>query len=200
MRLLLIRHAETADNERQVIASVLPGPVLTDRGRAQAEALADLLVGEGVDAVFSSEAVRAVQTAAPLAHRLGLPVTVLPGLHEITGGDFEGRGDEAGLRGYVGTILSWWQDTGARIPGGESGDEFAARFWGAIGAVEASGAGTAAVLSHSGSIMTWACSQSLNLDEEFSRTHSLGNTGVVRLEGSRASGWTVTRWQDEVVA
>jgi broad specificity phosphatase PhoE len=200
MRLLLIRHGESPDNVRGVLASHLPGPSLTDLGRQQAEAVADVLASEPIDAVFSSEATRARETAAPLASRLGIGVTVVPGLHEITCGDFEGRGDEAAQRGYLGTIMSWWADPSRRISGGESGDEFLARFWGAINTIAATGVETAAVFSHAGSIRTWSSSQSLNLDQPFSETHGLANTGIVRLDGDPTNGFTVTHWQEDAVS
>jgi probable phosphoglycerate mutase len=199
MRLLLIRHGETADNADGVIASVLPGPGVNETGVAQAEALARRLGGEPIDAVFASVATRAQQTAAPLAAALGLDVTLVPGLHEITCGVFEGRGDAEALQGYLGTIVTWWTDPSARIPGGEDGDEFFARFDGAIAAIEQTGAHTAAIVSHAGSIRTWASGRARNLDAAFSRDNGLDNAGIVRLEGTTMLGWTATQWQEEAL-
>jgi 8-oxo-dGTP diphosphatase len=53
---------------------------LSDFGRQQAEALADALVGEGIDALYSSPALRSRQTIEPLAERLGLEIAVLDGI------------------------------------------------------------------------------------------------------------------------
>lgn len=58
---------------------------LSPKGRAQADAIADGLAGAGITDVWSSPYVRCVQTAAPIADRLGLPVTEDPRLAE--GGD-----------------------------------------------------------------------------------------------------------------
>jgi broad specificity phosphatase PhoE len=49
-------------------------PPLTKEGAAGAERLAALLAKDGITAVFASPALRAQQTAAPLARRLGLRV------------------------------------------------------------------------------------------------------------------------------
>lgn len=58
-------------------------PALSERGVEQAEALADWLRHEDVDAIWSSPMRRALETAAPLARELGLPVTIDEGLCEF---------------------------------------------------------------------------------------------------------------------
>lgn len=57
-------------------------PGLSPTGRAQADAVARLLVEEKPVAVFSSHLQRALETAAPLADRLGLEVAVDPDFRE----------------------------------------------------------------------------------------------------------------------
>lgn len=64
--LFLVRHAEKAN---QTDASPL-----TDRGKARAEKLADLLRDANVRAVFSTNYVRTRETARPLAERRNLTV------------------------------------------------------------------------------------------------------------------------------
>ena len=49
-------------------------PALTPEGAAGASALADMLSDRGIGAVFATPTRRAIQTATPLAVRLGLPV------------------------------------------------------------------------------------------------------------------------------
>jgi probable phosphoglycerate mutase len=99
----------------------------------------------------------------------------------------------------MGTIVSWWQDSAARVPGGESGDEFFARFTDAIGQATTGHEGTVAVFSHGAAIRTWASATSRNIDEAFSRAHDLPNTAMIVLEGSPADGWTATHWNGEPV-
>ncbi|WP_343709976.1 histidine phosphatase family protein [Mycobacterium sp.] len=84
----LVRHGEAGDTA--VVNTLVPGPPLTSTGMDQANAVADVLKGAGIDEIFASAMTRAQQTAAPLATDLGLPVHVLPGLDEINAGVFEG--------------------------------------------------------------------------------------------------------------
>ncbi len=86
----LIRHG---DNELlgKRMPGWLPDVHLNDQGRAQAEALADLLAQIKFKAVYSSPLERAVETAAPLAARLGIEVITRPGLGELDVGSWEGR-------------------------------------------------------------------------------------------------------------
>lgn len=66
----LVRHAERAQEPAQ-------DPALTETGRARAEALARLLSGAGVRAVYTSQFARTKQTAEPLAQLLGVPVNAV---------------------------------------------------------------------------------------------------------------------------
>jgi probable phosphoglycerate mutase len=80
MDLLLIRHGLPQRLEGDAAPA---DPVLASTGVAQAEALAGWLEKEEVAAIYSSPMNRAVQTAAPLADRKGLEVTVDDDLAEF---------------------------------------------------------------------------------------------------------------------
>jgi broad specificity phosphatase PhoE len=67
----LVRHAEKGTEGAD--------PSLSDAGRKRANALAGMLADAGITAIFSSEFHRTQETAAPLAERLGIKVTVVPG-------------------------------------------------------------------------------------------------------------------------
>jgi len=71
LTVFIVRHAEKVANGAD--------PSLTEAGRERAESLAALLRDAGITAIFSSEFRRTQETAAPLAKRLGLSVTVVPG-------------------------------------------------------------------------------------------------------------------------
>ncbi len=79
MDLLIIRHALP---EAEVRDNGPADPPLSDLGHRQADATADFLAGETVDAIVTSTMRRAVETGAPLAERLGLSPERLEGLKE----------------------------------------------------------------------------------------------------------------------
>lgn len=78
MRLVLIRHGRPDEDERDRPHD----PPLRGDGREQAQAVAARLAQEGITRIVSSPMARAMQTAQPLADRLGLPVEVIEGWAE----------------------------------------------------------------------------------------------------------------------
>lgn len=82
MELLLIRHALPVRIDGGSVAGPAD-PHLSDLGQVQAHALADWLADEHVDALWSSPMLRARETAAPVAERLGLDTTFDDGLAEF---------------------------------------------------------------------------------------------------------------------
>ena len=71
LTVFIVRHAEKEATGTD--------PSLTEAGRERAEALAALLADAGITAIFTSEFKRTQETAARIAKRLGLTVTVVPG-------------------------------------------------------------------------------------------------------------------------
>ena len=79
MELILIRHALPV---RRELLEGVADPELSEAGHLQATHLADYLATETIDAIYASPLQRAVETAAPLAGRLGLSVTVVDAIAE----------------------------------------------------------------------------------------------------------------------
>jgi broad specificity phosphatase PhoE len=90
MTILLVRHGETALNAARVMQPA--ATPLSDRGLAQAQAVAERLAPLRLAGVISSDLPRALQTAQAIAAAAGgLPVQTTPLLHERNFGDFRGR-------------------------------------------------------------------------------------------------------------
>ena len=88
-RIVAVRHGETAWNAEMRMQGQLD-TALSARGRWQAGRAAESLAGEGIEAIFASDLVRAFDTAQALAARLGLPITTDVGLRERSFGVFQG--------------------------------------------------------------------------------------------------------------
>lgn len=80
VQLLVVRHARPFREEAPAGQSADPG--LAEIGRHQAEVNADFLARESIDHVVSSTMRRSLETAEPLAERLGLPIEELDELRE----------------------------------------------------------------------------------------------------------------------
>lgn len=198
MDLLLIRHAQTTSNVAHALDTAHPGADLTDLGREQAGALADLLAEERIDAIWCSPRLRTRRTAQRLATDRGLDPTLRDGLVEVLAGDLEMSTVEADAVAYRDVIATWLVgDRDARMPGAESGHEALGRFDGVVDDVLAdadrNGHGRVAIVSHGAILRLWAGVRATNVHPEMHLDLTLGNTGVVRLHGD-AAGWTASEW------
>jgi broad specificity phosphatase PhoE len=201
MRLLLVRHAQSASNVGGALDTASPGAALTDFGHEQAARLAGRLAGEHLDAVAASPLTRAQQTAASVAATRGLAVLSLAGLREIGAGDYEMRADAPAIDAYRGVIVGW--AAGAldmTLPGGPSGHAFFARFDEAVRTLEEAATATAVAISHGAAIRTWIARRCRNVDAAEVAARGLANTGLAVIEGSSADGWELIRWLEELVA
>jgi probable phosphomutase (TIGR03848 family) len=113
----LIRHGSN-DLVGKAIAGRLPGISLNREGKRQAERLAVRLAKEPIELIFSSPLERAIETAVPLAKRLGLDIQISDALNEIDFGDWTRQTFE-----HLETLPRWQQwnsfRSGTRIPDGE---------------------------------------------------------------------------------
>ena len=145
--LLLVRHGETPTTGT-VLPGRAPGLHLSDRGRAQAERVAERLEGLSLDAVYSSPLERACETAEPTAARTGLSVKHDDGLLECDFGDWTGAviADLASLPEWQ-TVQH--NPSAFRFPDGESFPQMQARIVGALEALcEAHAGGVVVCFSH----------------------------------------------------
>jgi broad specificity phosphatase PhoE len=134
LTLYLARHGQTDDSKVDRFCGAREVP-LNPEGQAMAAALAAHYGALKWEAIYSSPQRRALETAAPLAGKLGLPIETLAGLEEIRYGGWEGLLAEDILREQPEAFRAW-EDDPAMVPppGGETAAEVAAR---ALRAIEA---------------------------------------------------------------
>ena len=124
--ILLIRHGENDYVKKGILPGQTSGIHLNDKGRSQAQALAERLGQAPIIAIYSSPLERAVETAEPIALALGLEITIRPGLVETDCGEWQGKSLKSLRR-----LKAWRavQSTPSlfRFPGGESFAECQAR-------------------------------------------------------------------------
>lgn len=148
--LLLVRHGET-DWNRDRRWQGHTGPPLNEAGRAQAARLAPTITG--VDAVYSSDSVRAYETALVLARRHGLEVPVDARLREVNFGLWEGL-TRAEIEDRYGDAFSRWLSGERAAPnGGEADATMAQRVYLALDEIAAAHpGGRVVVVTSSGPI------------------------------------------------
>lgn len=117
---MFARHGETVFNVEGRWQGQSDSP-LTERGLAQARQLAAALADEPLDAVYSSDLGRALNTAAELARPHKLPVRTDPRLREIDVGGWTGL-NRAQIEAFDAHGLHTWatQPSTMRLPGGET--------------------------------------------------------------------------------
>ena len=193
MRLLLIRHGQTPSNVDGFLDTARPGPGLTELGERQAAEIPDALKHEAIDGIYVSVLRRTLITATPLIVDRGLDPVELPGIHEIEAGDLEMRHDHEAYRIYLETAFAWGMgDLDRRMPGATDGHEFFRRFDESIASVTGN---NAVVFSHGAAIRVWVAGRAINVPPSFAGEHDIQNTGVVELDGSLESGFTLLSWQ-----
>ncbi len=119
--LFLFRHGETDWNREGRLQGHTDTP-LNATGLAQAEALAEQLRRHRLDAVVSSDLLRARTTARIVAEAVGVPLLVEPGLRETDVGEAEGLlWADAKTRFGESLTERWYADGDIAFPGGETG-------------------------------------------------------------------------------
>ena len=147
MRILLIRHG------RQNSALCNVDVPLAEEGRRQAELLGERLKHEHVDAVWSSDLIRAVETADIINNYLNVPREIRSDLKEISFGDMEGLSDAE-----IADIFEEFLRLRAKMekdmpyPGGESASDVVKRAVPVIKEICESDYETVAVVTHGGVI------------------------------------------------
>lgn len=119
-RLYVVRHGETAWNAAGLLQGQLD-TALNERGHRQAESAATYFrrhLGGRVAAVYSSDLVRTMDTAAPIAAALGLPVRRDARLRETHFGHWQGLRWKDIESDHAEAHARWRHDPDFAVPGG----------------------------------------------------------------------------------
>ena len=171
--ILLARHGETDWNSQRRWQGHADRP-LNEVGREQARELAETLTDRAIDVVYSSDLLRAHETALIVGERLGLPVSVDAGLREVDVGDWSGR-VHSEIEGLDPDGYRRWREGGKGWAGGESYEEMGERVVAAVLRLAARHPGeTLLIVTHGGSIR--ACrATAAGLDYATSRVSAIGS-------------------------
>jgi broad specificity phosphatase PhoE len=147
----LARHGESDWNAANRFQGHSDRP-LTEEGRRQAEALAELVAHESIDAIYSSPLIRALDTARIVAARTGLEVTELDDLREVDTGSWSGL-SRAEVQERFPAGFERWIAGGSGWEDGETYEEMGERVLRAIRTIAAAHPnGRVLVVSHGGPI------------------------------------------------
>lgn len=151
LRLLLIRHGQSTMNAQRRVQGWLDPP-LDNTGWMQAQAIARRLCGRPLEAVYSSDLRRALETAQAVADAVGRPVMVDPRLRERDTGDLSGLTPEE-IRHHFPDVVRSWEEGSSNLPGAEPLEVFRERVLAAFADIVARyPQGEVAVVSHGGPI------------------------------------------------
>jgi len=194
-RLVAIRHGETDWNvDTRIQGQIDIG--LNANGRWQAQRLGQALADERIDAVYSSDLGRALETAHALAREAGVPVQPQIALRERAFGIFEGLTFAEIEQRFPDEARRWRQrDAGFGPQGGETLREFYARAVAAVADLAARHRGQhIAVVTHGGVLdALYRAATRIPLDAP--RTWQVGNASINRLLHGD-DGFTLVGWSD----
>lgn len=177
--LYLVRHGESEGNAARVFTGQTDSP-LTERGRRQAEAIADELAQVRFDRIVSSDLRRTRDTAETIARRRGMAVEVIPELREIDVGERTGSAFDE-VRG----LPNWTDDGFVAWPGGETLDQVVTRILGVIDRLTRESPGKTILVVGHGGVNRILMSHFLGLLPKLDRTPAPNtNVSVVHTDGT----------------
>ena len=194
-RILAIRHGETAWNVEHRIQGQLDVP-LNEMGRWQVHRLALAVADENIDAIYSSDLLRAMETAQAVSRGCGDAIVTDVGLRERGFGSFEGKSYAEINAGFPEMAERWRKrDPTFGAPGGETLNDFYARSIAAVSRLAAQHPGqTIAVVSHGG-VMDCLYRAAARVALDAPRSWQLGNAAINRLLYT-PQGFTLVGWSD----
>ena len=184
MKLYLGRHGQTDDNVSPVRFQGQRDTSLNSLGRKQAIQLADVCVGLGIESIFTSQLKRASDTAATIAEKLQLQVTVDDRLAEGWRGRWEGRLFDEVRKSEPDEFAAWMSLANEfRFPEGESLIDHRDRSLSAIKDIVAQGK-RSLVVAHGGTIRFILLAANGRAISQFHKVE-VPNAELITLEGDQ---------------
>lgn len=202
VRVLAIRHGETAWNVDARIQGQLDIP-LNDNGRWQAQRLARALAArDPIDTVYTSDLLRAWDTARAVSDAAGVALVLDEGLRERGFGVFEGQTFSEIEARWPQESQRWRQRDPEWAPeGGESLIRMRERVLATLARLAAAHTGGQIVVVAHGGVMDMLYREATGLGLQAPRTWQLGNAAVNRLLWTPDSltlvGWSDTSHLDD---
>lgn len=194
-RVIAIRHGETAWNADARLQGQID-IALNDAGRHQARRVAGALVDAEITALYSSDLLRAAQTAQAIATRCGLSLHTDAGLRERSFGIFEGHTWADLERSWPDQARRWRErETGFAPEGGEALAAFYARCIACATRLAARHPGETIALVAHGGVLDCLYRAATRVSLQAPRTWQLGNAGINRLLFN-GEAFTLVGWGD----
>ena len=128
----LVRHGQTAWNKEEIFRGRTDIP-LDETGLRQAELTGEYFKGMEIHAIYSSALSRAWETAQKIAQFHDLTVQSLPGIIDMSFGNWEGRSHQEIRENDRETYRQWVETPHlVRLPGGEGLDDVRVRAMAAV--------------------------------------------------------------------
>jgi broad specificity phosphatase PhoE len=181
MRLILVRHGRTVENELHIHQGYLPGH-LSKEGKMQAKQVAKRLSREDIDFCFSSDLKRAADTAKEIArqHPDGLKIIFMKQLRELNVGELQGKTrEDVGWDAVKKKLNRGWKPKG-----GESFKEFEGRlgsFWQKLHKTKRYKDKTILIVSHGGALKI-LLSKIMNMDTFDAFKFKTSNAAITTIE------------------
>jgi probable phosphoglycerate mutase len=194
-QLCVVRHGETAWNAEHRVQGQLDIP-LNEIGLRQAQAVGLALREERFDALYSSDLVRARQTADPIANLLSMEVLVEKNLRERHYGIFE-RLTYAEVRKMFPEDYARFEarDPGYAFRTGESLRDFSARSIAVISKIVNQHKNQNILVFTHGGVLDKLYRHITGLPLSAERNFGIPNAGLNRIEIT-ADGWRIRSWAD----
>lgn len=196
----LIRHAEVEAAYQGVFGGTIDMN-LSPRGEQQAVALAKYLKPQKFDAIFSSPMKRVQQTLAPVLKQPRPTPTILPGLHEVHFGDWQGLNFPQVKEKYGYDAHQWLELLAVgKVPNGENLDAYRGRVNDCLQTIlQQSDGKTVGVFCHGG-VIRMLLSLLLHLPfaemDRMEIEYASITTVVVKPERTRLKLMNFTPWRD----